>query len=238
MGVYGGITTSFIDNFPAKWYGSTSISGGVVIDGLVLALDAGVSRSYPGSGTTWTDLSGNGNTGTLVNGVGYNSANLGSLSFDGSNDYVDCGKTATQLGIYNSSYTMSAFFRVPNLSGDKMVFGTPTTAGNQGMHHGVRNNTFYFGHYGSDIGGGTVVANTWYFGTWVWSSGGSTSIYINGSSVASGTTNGFVGTANIRVGSSWVVFNGNIAQVSIYNRALTAQEIQQNFNALRSRFSI
>jgi hypothetical protein len=55
----------------------------VVSQGLVLALDAGNSKSYPGSGTTWSDLSGNGNNGTLVNGVGYNSSNLGSLVFDG-----------------------------------------------------------------------------------------------------------------------------------------------------------
>jgi len=215
-----------------------SHSPSVVTDGLVLCLDAGNPKSYSGSGTTWTDLSGNGNNGTLVNGVGYSGSNLGSLSFDGVDDYVDCGKTATQFGIYNSSYTMSAFFRVPNLSGDKMVFGTPTTASNQGMHHGVRDSTFYFGHFGSDISGGTVVANTWYFGTWVWETGGNTTIYINGSSVATGTTNGFVGTDNIRVGSSWVVFTGNISQASIYNRALTAQEIQQNFNATKSRFGL
>ena len=63
----------------------------IVEDGLVLALDAGNTKSYPGSGTTWTDLSGNGNNGSLVNGVGYNSGNLGSLSFDGVNDYVNFG---------------------------------------------------------------------------------------------------------------------------------------------------
>ena len=60
----------------------------IVTDGLVLCLDAANPKSYPGSGTTWTDLSGNGNNGTLVNGVGYNSDNGGSLSFDGVNDYV------------------------------------------------------------------------------------------------------------------------------------------------------
>jgi len=58
----------------------------IVTDGLVLCLDAGNPKSYPGSGTTWTDLSGNSNNGTLVNGVGYNGSNLGSLSFDGVDD--------------------------------------------------------------------------------------------------------------------------------------------------------
>jgi hypothetical protein len=66
-----------------------SHSPSIVTDGLVLCLDAGNPKSYPGSGTTWTDLSGNGNNGTLVNGVGYSGSNLGSLVFDGSNDYVN-----------------------------------------------------------------------------------------------------------------------------------------------------
>jgi hypothetical protein len=66
-----------------------SHSPSIITQNLVLCLDAANPKSYPGSGTTWTDLSGNGNTGTLVNGVGYNSGNLGSLSFDGVNDYVN-----------------------------------------------------------------------------------------------------------------------------------------------------
>ena len=63
-------------------------SPSLVMNGLVLALDAANPKSYPGSGTTWTDLSGRGNTGTLTNGPTYSSANGGSLVFDGTNDYV------------------------------------------------------------------------------------------------------------------------------------------------------
>ena len=62
-----------------------------VTSGLVLCLDAGNAKSYPGSGTVWTDLSGNGNTGTLINGPTYNSANGGSIVFDGVNDYANIG---------------------------------------------------------------------------------------------------------------------------------------------------
>ena len=65
----------------------------IVTDGLVLCLDAADQNSYPGSGNTWYDLSGNGNNGTLVNGVGYNSGNLGSLVFGGVDDYVNCENT-------------------------------------------------------------------------------------------------------------------------------------------------
>ena len=64
-------------------------SPSLVTSGLVLCLDAGNPKSYPGSGTTWTDLSGRGNHGTLVNGPTFNSANGGSIVFDGSNDYVE-----------------------------------------------------------------------------------------------------------------------------------------------------
>lgn len=63
----------------------------IVTDGLIFYLDAGNIASYPGTGTTWTDLSGNNNNGTLVNGVGFNSANGGSLFFNGSNQYVNLG---------------------------------------------------------------------------------------------------------------------------------------------------
>ena len=60
----------------------------IVTDGLVLALDAGNAKSYPGSGTAWTDLSGNSNNGTLTNGSTYSSVDGGAIVFDGSDDYV------------------------------------------------------------------------------------------------------------------------------------------------------
>ena len=66
----------------------------VVEDGLVLALDAGNTQSYPGSGTAWTDISGKGNNGTLTNGPTYSSADGGAIVFDGINDHIDLG---TQL---------------------------------------------------------------------------------------------------------------------------------------------
>jgi len=63
----------------------------IVTDGLVLALDAGNTKSYPGSGTTWFDRSGNARNGTLTNGPTFSSANGGSIVFDGVDDYVSCG---------------------------------------------------------------------------------------------------------------------------------------------------
>ncbi len=67
----------------------------IITNGLILELDAANRKSYPGSGTTWTDLSGNGNTGTLTNGPTFSSANGGSIVFDGVDDYVNCGNASS-----------------------------------------------------------------------------------------------------------------------------------------------
>ena len=83
----------------------------IVTDGLVLALDAGNTKSYPGSGTTWTDLSGNGNNGSLLNGTGYSSDNLGVLSLDGTNDYIDSYDDA-DVFVDDNSLTVSIFVNI------------------------------------------------------------------------------------------------------------------------------
>jgi hypothetical protein len=89
----------------------------IVTDGLVLYLDAANTRSYPGTGTTWSDLSRGGNNGSLINGPTFNSANGGSIVFDGSNDYVDCGniddiKNASQVSISIWTYIDDISFRI------------------------------------------------------------------------------------------------------------------------------
>jgi hypothetical protein len=72
----------------------------IVTDGLVLYLDAANPRSYPGSGTTWSDLSRGGNNGVLTNGPTFNSANNGSIVFDGTNDFIQCSnRTTINLGL-------------------------------------------------------------------------------------------------------------------------------------------
>ena len=90
MGIAYGPTQNWINNTPQGiqyWIQYRIDNNLYVKDGLVLDLDAGNPLSYPGTGTTWTDLSGNNNNGTLINGVGYNSDNGGSLVFDGVDDH-------------------------------------------------------------------------------------------------------------------------------------------------------
>ena len=67
----------------------------LVTDGLVLCVDAANTKSYPGSGTTWTDLSGKGNDGSLINGAAFDSGNNGSINIDGSNDRIDVAYSPT-----------------------------------------------------------------------------------------------------------------------------------------------
>jgi len=90
----------------------------IVTDGLVLCLDAGNTKSYPGSGTTWNDLSGQGNNGTLTNMDGSNYSD-GALSFDGSNEYVNLTESligSNQIQTVTSSYTLEAWINVRSSS--------------------------------------------------------------------------------------------------------------------------
>lgn len=162
----------------------------------------------------------------------------GQPTFDGTDDYIDTNQTPTVLGVYNSSYTMEAVFKLDTTSGDNMVFGTTTTATGQGLHLGVRNGVVYQGHYSIDRSAGSVSANTWYHVVWI-HTGSQSIMYVNGSAINSLASHGaFVGTTNILIGRHWGWFDGQISVAKIFNRALSGQEAQQNFRAYRRRFDI
>ena len=124
-----GITTVDSTGFMKVPVGSTGrrtvsdfVPNSIIDDGLVLYLDAANTKSYPGSGTTWTDLSGNGNNGTLENGVGYNSGNGGSLVFDGVDDY---DYVLISSGISYSEYTFMFFCRwISSVGVSERIFGS------------------------------------------------------------------------------------------------------------------
>ena len=214
-------------------FGFATTSPKIVTNGLVLYLDAGQSTSYNG-GTTWTDLSGRGNNGTLVNGVGYNGSNGGSLSFDGVNDYVNCGNPSISVG----KITVSAWVKISTLNITQHIVDSSSNSWHLAVLGTNRpylwNDSTY--HQSSQV----LLSNTWYMLTGVQSS--TSDIYVNGVLSQSISDNRNVTTNNVNIGrwqsNGLRLFNGNIAQVSIYNRALTAEEIQQNFNALRGRFGI
>ena len=215
-----------------------SHSPSIVTDGLVLCLDAGNPKSYPGSGTTWTDLSGQGNNGTLVNGVGYSGDNFGSLVFDGSNDAIDVGNVNPTSGA-----TFSAWININ---------GANTNYGGIFNRWGSGGNSFWIGTLNNQSSSiqvyfnGSLVHNitSLELNTWmllaVSHTGSNVTSYINSSQTNTNASSLISSTGTTSIGydinRTNYPFKGNIAQVSIYNRALTASEIQQNYNALKGRF--
>jgi hypothetical protein len=100
---------------------------GIVTDGLVLSLDAANKKSYPGSGTAWTDLSGAGKSGTLTNGPVFSSDNVGIIDFDGSNDYIQLQSDGT--GTFNNQiFSLGMWFKVDVLKAYNVLFSYDYTA--------------------------------------------------------------------------------------------------------------
>jgi hypothetical protein len=213
----------------------------IVTNGLVLCLDAANRKSYPRTGSAWTDLTNNGNNGTLINGPSFSGANRGAIVFNGSNNYVTTNKTATELGFYDASYTMEAWVYPTDLTSDKTMFGTDQTEFRKGLHLVFRSSTIYQGHYSSDFGAGTVNINNWYQIVYTYNKANNAcQIFKNSIIQGAGSIGSFIGDTSVNIGrwTSAFYFNGNGAIYRIYNRVLTAQEIQQNYNANRSRFGL
>ena len=201
-----------------------------ITDGLVLCLDAGNSKSYPGSGTTWTDLSGNGNTGTLTNGPTYSSANGGSIVFDGADDVVNSisissfSSPTIEMWIYDTRSSGQRDILTYNSTVSSFTFNGTTFRTDR---NGVARRTI------SEVGQPPL--NQWY--RFCYTMNGD--LYINQIRYnnASGTDTDFgvltLGNSRTNINNR---LNGNIASVKIYNRALSAAEVSQNYNALKSRY--
>ena len=220
----------------------------IVTDGLVLNLDAGNRKSYPGSGSTWYDLSGTGNNGTFGPSTAaptFSSGNGGSLVFDGSNDYANCGN-ATSLSFTNN-LTVSIWCSSNNAASYRSpLMKSSTGSWDDGFGYWQLSGTFAF--YINKWNGAQKVSVskasfpiTNFVGTY---NGENLKLYENGTLIQTGssyTTNISNSSTNLEIGRggggsyNW---SGNIAQTQIYNRALTPQEIQQNYNATKGRFGL
>jgi len=217
----------------------------IVTGGLVLALDAADKNSYPGTGTSWRDLSGTGYVGTLTNGPTFSNSKCGSITFDGTDDYV----TGTTTGLVNTVISMDVWF---NLNSSKIYSaligsnvpekyeiltknGTHVEVSLQGTNYMQYNNilslntwtnitvTAVSGTQWKMYKNGTYLGNpTSYTGTW----------QVSGTSI----TNFDVG--RIRNDVATFAFSGNVSSVKIYNRELSATEVLQNYNATKTRFGL
>jgi hypothetical protein len=228
--------------------------GKIVTNGLVLALDAADKNSYPGSGTTWRDMSGNNSNSTLTNSPTFNSANGGSIVFDGVDDYTT---TTAGQAFYQYTNQLSVCWWIKR-NGDLLTgagCGQSTLSlddmtSNVWLMHGNTNNTvtFYVNDNGAwkNIASSILDNNTWYFlaGTINTSN---IIMYINGTlyGTSTGISTGIVNNSNSVVvlgrdprASSGRYLNGSIANIQVYNRTLSASEILQNYNAQKSRFNL
>lgn len=240
----------------------------IVEDGLVMYLDAGSVKSYPGSGTTWTDVSRTGNNATLTNGPTFNSSNLGSIVFDGTDDY---GSITDNTSLYfPNTMSIQMFVKVdtipPASNGNRMYIITKGDSSNYEWQTSINNFSSDFGKWcflnyagtspGGALDGGSfrgrasnsnAVAGVWTNVAFVVTDvANPNDVYINGvldngSTLSQNTMYKSDGTSNVRLGTrnfGEKYLDGNLATVLIYNRALSAAEIAQNYNALKTRFGI
>ena len=236
----------------------STLSGGpgVVVDGLVLWLDAANPKSYVSGSTTWNDISGNRNNGTLTNGPTFNSSNGGSIVFDGTNDYI-----STPLQILDRPCTFSTWVNLSTIAGWQTLFGQDTSVS-------IPRGRFYFQKADATIEGliqnkinfsivksdGSVVPtnalnviqiNTWYNYTATLTTT-SISLYENGVLQNTTSNSDLFLTPNTTITLNAGYFNNSVVDFingkssifQIYNRALSATEVLQNYNSLKSRFGL
>ena len=240
----------------------------IVNNGLVLSLDAADKNSYPGSGTTWSDLTANNYSGSLVNTPTFNSANGGGITFNGTTQYGNL--PIASANISSSTYIFNLSFSSVSTS-VRGIMGYGNTTANYGCYVRLASSTDGIPSAGDArlqfrvldsgvsvnntvIGSTNITTNTNYNIAFV-ALPSSYKIYINGVeetlSINVGLNNGkWVGnglTATntaVAIGSQFYTnaylnyFAGTLYNAQIYNRALSANEITQNYNAQKSRFGL
>ena len=225
-----------------------------VSDGLVFQLDAANLRSYSGSGNTANGLV-SGFGGTLVNGVGFTSSNNGSFFFDGSNDYINLPNSSNLLTFGTNPFSIEFWIYYTSESGIRTIlsnYSDYNTGYNTYFYLGVFtyqvlsmvNKVLLLGSSGNFINntfGADIVVNQWTH--IVFTRDGSTFIcYKNGLQVSSvSQSNNYSGVRSTKIGggvASISTIVGNLPSMKLYNRALSATEVMQNFNAMRERYNI
>ena len=204
-----------------------------------MALDAGNTKSYPGSGTTWFDKSASGNDGTLTNGVSTATDGNGSLNFDGTNQYVELDSSLAFTG----AFTMTCFFK-RDTTGERSFLGKTGGSGGTKLIFLSNNNIFFRMVDGEsavnfDIGFTNALLGEWTYLAAVRSSSNVIKASLNGNALTTNAarTGTFSPNAIGRNGDGQY-WDGKLAGMQVYDRELTASEIQQNYNALKGRFGL
>jgi len=218
--------------------GRIAYYGNIVKDGLVLCLDAAKRDSYPGVGTAWNDISGFQNNGVLTNGPTFNPDKGGSIVFDGVNDYVSFST------ITNNIYTIDFWYK---MGGNDGTYGYFASSGANGfaISEGGTANGLSFGKFYYYNGSINILSDIPSTSNWnhicVIINTTSNNLQIFGNSVQLNNftiSNMSTSVSNIGryVPNFSNMLNGNLASYKIYNRALSATEILQNYNATKGRY--
>jgi hypothetical protein len=231
----------------SNYYVQTGVTSGIVTSGLTLNLDASNASSYPGTGTTWTDLSGQNNTGTLINSPTFNSSNGGSIAFNGSNQYTITTNTltlsnATFIAWIYSNSTQTAFNGIiysRRAVTNDVAAGMNFQGSNQlGYEWNGAPNTYNWQS-------GLIVPNSaWCMVAITIQSTQAVGYLYQSSGITSATNNVSHPTINpvvlnvARDPYSTRLFNGNVGQALTYNTTLTSTELLQNYNATKTRFGL
>ena len=225
----------------------------IVRTNLSLYLDAANTSSYPGSGNTWFDISGNGYNATLLNGITFSSSNGGSLVFDGIDDTASVSKPNPNI---SGTVSMCAMLKFDNFNSGPIVI-------HKGAHYTYQfrssdgtdrwtyaDSTLYnYSTFGYRVASGLYQTNTWMYVVVTKDSSNDVRIYKNASLLDTRTS---FGSSIIQNNSTlWIsgysdndnqpvssLFDGNIASIQIYNKTLSLQEIQQNFDFFRGRYGL
>jgi hypothetical protein len=220
-------------------------SWGSLPAGMVLYLDAGLTSSYPGSGSTWYDLSGNNNHGTII-GATYSSSQGGVLGFDGSNDYVSFG-TVSNIPIGNDNYTVSIWFNTTSsdTTGGFFGWGAYNNTNQVNAFRLLANGAGFVNYWWANDQefNTTVDPDTWY-NVVAKFDGANREIWLNGvlvGSVAPSPGHNVPYADNLTIGLTAPELNeyfpGKIGQVVFYRRGATDQEIQDIYNSGLDRFT-
>jgi hypothetical protein len=232
-----------------------------VTNGLVFCIDASNPQSILSGQTTWSDLSGNGNNGTLTNGPTYvYSGASSSIRFDGADDYVNCGDISTLI-LSNNQFTFSCWFRMTGTSRGDLFNIKNFNVSQDDIGFFIDTNNKLYAYFSilnvitSNIEGRASVSTTTFLRNTIYNivcmkdASQKIVMYVNGV-LDNNTYSTVTNTANVATTPLWLasnktgpttpaaLFAGNIYSTQVYNRALSATEVSQNFNALRGRFGI
>ena len=218
-------------------------SSDVVTSGLLMHLDAGNASSYPGSGSTWTNLIGGGLNGSMSAGVSYSTNDGGSMVFNGSSTAVVSVASASAVTGLTNNITVEGWYKSTNNHPEILSTGS----GSNGIclgYYSTGGTNWKVTKYGViDIYTGSIPQNTaWHQVVVTYSSTAGVKVYIDGAlsnSYANNTNIAASSTPTVNIGALESTYHtGSIGIIRWYNTVLSATDVLQNFNANRSRYGI